>query len=245
MVEADPAGVASKAADLVQNYLRSTSEPVLGLATGATVEGLYAELVHRFARGRLSFAGARAVLLDEYVGLGYGHPQRYSNVIRRQLTDHVDLAGRDVCSPDGDARDLAEECVRYEALVRRARVGLQILGIGRNGHLAFNEPGSSFDSRTRVVRLAEDTRAANARHFGGPRQVPRYAVTQGLATISRAAHLLVLAGGRAKAEAVREALEGPIGAEVPARLIRRRPRVTVLLDPEAARLIRYRRPSQM
>lgn len=243
IVEEDPAAWTSRAADVVQGYLRSAREPVLGLATGGSVEQLYRELVLRHGRGLLEFAGARALLLDEYVGLGRGHPQRYSNVIRDRLTDHVDIDYHRLESPDGDAPDLKEECARYEELVSRARVGLQILGIGRNGHLAFNEPGSALTSRTRVVRLAKTTRADNARYFACADDVPLYAITQGLATIGQAAHLLVLATGHAKAEVVRTALEGPVTPAVPASVIRSHPRVTVLLDPPAARLTRLARPA--
>ncbi len=140
--------------------------------------------------------------------------------------------------PDCGAADPELECDRYDRLVTRAGVGLQILGVGRNGHLAFNEPGSSFDSRTRVVRLAPATRADNARYFDSPEQVPAQAITQGMATIGQAAHLLVLAAGPSKSEAVRAALEGPITTAVPASALRLHSRVTVLLDQSAARLTR-------
>jgi len=196
----------------------------------------------RRLRGKLSFAGVQAWLLDEYVGLGYGHPGRYSNVIRNQLLEQVDFDARGLHSPDGDAPDLDRECARYERLVGGAGIGLQILGVGRNGHLAFNEPGSSMDSRTRVVCLAESTRADNARFFAHPQDVPRYAVTQGLATIGQAAHLLLLVTGPAKAEAIRAALEGPVTSAVPASAIRLHRRVTVLLDPPAAQFTRFALP---
>ena len=236
VVEESPTGLARRAADIVEDYLHSTSAPVLGLATGASVRLLYRELVRRCHQQRLSFADVRAFLLDEYVGLGPGHPQRFSNIIQVGFLKDVDFDPAHLHSPDGDAPDLDLECARYERLVTRARVGLQILGIGRNGHLAFNEPGSSFGSRTRVVRLAEVTRLDNARCFGGTAQTPSHAITQGIATIGQAGHLLMVAAGSPKSEAVRAALTGPITPAVPASALRLFRRVTVLLDPLAARL---------
>jgi len=238
-VERDVSEVARRAADLVQDYLGATREPALGLATGGSVARLYRELVLRRRQHRLDFGGVQAYLLDEYVGLGRSHPQRYANVIGTQLARHVGLEPGRVHAPDGDAGDLAEECSYYEDLVCGAAVGLQILGIGRNGHLAFNEPGSSLESRTRVVELTQVTRADNARFFPSPEDVPHRAITQGLATIRKAAHLLVLAAGSGKAPAVRAALEGPVGSAVPASVIQLHPRVTVLLDPPAARSTRF------
>lgn len=239
IVERDVFDLARAAADVVQDYLDATPAPTLGLATGGSVAELYRELVLRCRQGRLDFGGTRAFLLDEYVGLGHWHPQRYANVIGTRLARHVGLEPRRVHGPDGDASDLAEECSRYEDLVCRAEVGLQILGIGRNGHLAFNEPGSSLESRTRIVELAEVTRADNARFFADPEDVPLLAITQGLATIRQAAHLLVLVTGSSKARAVRAALEGPVTSDVPASALQLHPRVTVLLDPPAARPTRF------
>lgn len=235
-MEESPAGLARRAADIVEDYVQSTPAPVLGLATGASVRLLYRELVRRCQQEQLSLGGVRALLLDEYIGLGPGHSQRFSNVIQAEFLKHVDFDPAYLHSPDGDAPDLNLECARYERLVTRARVGLQVLGIGRNGHLAFNEPGSSFGSRTRVVRLSDVTRADNARYFGGTGQTPSHAITQGIATIGQAAHLLLVATGSPKSEAVRAALKGPITSTVPASALRLFTRVTVLLDPLAAQL---------
>ena len=208
--------------------------------TGASVQPLYRELIQRFNRGTISFMQVQSFLLDEYVGLGPEHPQRYGNVIHAEFARHVDIDPDHLHVLAGDAPDLDLECARYDRLVTRARVGLQILGIGGNGHLAFNEPGSSFESRTRVVRLTAATRADNARYFDGPDQAPSHAITQGIATIGQAVHLLVLAVGSSKSEAVRAALEGPVTSAVPASALRPHPRVTVLLDPLAARMTGFR-----
>ena len=227
--------IATRAADLVQAFVCSATSPVLGLATGASVQPLYRELVHRHREGSLSFAATRAFLLDEYVGLGPDHPQLYRNVICRDLIGEVDLDPGHLYSPDVHAADLDVECARYERQIGREQIGLQILGIGRNGHLAFNEPGSSFDSRTRVVRLTATTRADNARFFEHPEEVPRRAVTQGLGTIMETGHVMVIALGSAKAAAVESALHGPVTETVPASILQTHPRVTMILDPQAAK----------
>ena len=234
VVAPDPEELAVKTAGIVESFLRSAPAPVLGLATGASVQPLYRELVSRHREGSLSFASTRAFLLDEYLGLDPDHPQLYRNVVRTELTGQVDFEPVRLHSPDVHAADLEKECARYDRRVSRARVGLQLLGIGRNGHLAFNEPGSALDSRTRVVRLTAGTRAHNSRFFGKPGKVPEWAVTQGLGTILEADHLLVIASGAAKAAAVESALNGPVTDTLPASVLRTHPRVTLMLDPDAA-----------
>lgn len=233
VVASNPDEMAARAADLVQAFLGSAHPPVLGLATGASVQPLYRELVRRHREESLSFAATRAFLLDEYVGLDPDHPQLYRNVVRTELTGQVDLRPAHLFSPDVHAARLEEECARYDRRVRRARIGLQILGIGRNGHLAFNEPGSAFDSRTRVVGLTATTRADNARFFDNPDEVPRRAVTQGLGTIMEAGHLMVMASGAAKAAPVLSALRGPVTEALPASILQTHPRVILVLDPQA------------
>jgi len=229
--------MAARAAGIVESFLGSSVSPVLGLATGASVQPLYRELVRRHREESLSFAATRAFLLDEYVGLHPHHPQLYRNVVRAELTGQVDLRPTRLCSPDVHAADLEEECARYDRRVRRARIGLQILGIGRNGHLAFNEPGSAFDSRTRVVRLTATTRADNACFFDSPDEVPRRAVTQGLDTIMETGHLMVIASGAAKAAAVLNALSGPVTETLPSSILQMHPRVTLILDRQAAKAV--------
>ena len=235
---ADDAGELSRlAADVVQDVLSRATAPVLGLATGGSVAGLYRELVHRHHRDGLSFAGVRAFLLDEYLGLPADHPQAYRNVIRRLLADHVDFASGAVAGPDPAAPDLAAECVRYDRMLA-ADVDLQVLGIGRNGHIAFNEPGSSLTGTTRVVAISKQTRRDNARFFDDPAGVPRRAITQGIGTIRRAAQLLLIAAGEPKAAALRAALEGPVTPAAPASALRLHPRVTVVADRAAASALR-------
>ncbi|MYA15104.1 MAG: glucosamine-6-phosphate deaminase, partial [Acidimicrobiaceae bacterium] len=166
--------------------------------------------------------------------LGPGDPCAFRSVVHRQLTRHVDLHSDAVHGPEPGAADLVAGCARYEQVVRDAKVGLQLLGIGSNGHIAFNEPGSPLDSTTRVVALSDKTRADNARFFPEGQPVPAQAITQGIATISAAARLVLLACGAHKAPAVARAVEGPVTAEVPASAIQLHPDVTVVLDPGAS-----------
>ena len=233
LVARDAGELSALAADVVHDVLSRSPAPVLGLATGGSVAGLYAELIRRHQRDGLSFAGVRAFLADEYLGLPADHPQAYRNVIRRLLADHVDLAPGAVAGPHTAAPDLAAECARYDRLLA-AGVDLQVLGIGRNGHIAFNEPGSSLTGSTRVVTISEQTRRDNARFFGDPADVPRRAITQGIGTIRRAVRLLLVAAGESKAIALRAALEGPVTTAVPASALQLHPRVAVVADAAAA-----------
>ncbi|WP_199422402.1 glucosamine-6-phosphate deaminase [Actinotalea solisilvae] len=235
VVVTEAAGAARLAADAVERALTSRPAPVLGLATGSSPLGVYDELVRRHAAG-LSFAHAQAFTLDEYVGLPADHPERYRTVVERDLTGRVDLDPDAVHGPDGLADDLPGACAAYEAAIRAAGgVDVQVLGIGTDGHVAFNEPGSSLGSRTRVKTLTEQTRRDNARFFGGDVDaVPRHCLTQGLGTILEARHVVLLAGGVAKAEAVHQLVEGPVSALWPATALQLHPHVTVLIDDAAA-----------
>ena len=232
----DPDAVARLAADVVDALLRARPDAVLGLATGSTPLRLYAELRRRHHEAGLSFARATAFLLDEYVGLPDGHPQRYHAVIDHELTDRVDLRPGSVHAPDGNAADVPAECARYDAAIRGAGgVDVQVLGIGGDGHLGFNEPGSSLASRTRIKTLTARTRRDNARFFDDPDDVPHHVLTQGLGTILEARHLLLLATGGSKADAVAAAVEGPLSASCPASALQLHPHASVLLDEGAAK----------
>ena len=236
VVIAPGAELAELAADAVAELLDRSPDAVLGLATGSSPLGIYDALVERVASGRTSFAAARGFTLDEYVGLPAGHSCSYDAVIRAELVDRVDFSAGAVRGPDGTAADLLAECARYEAAIADAGgVDLQILGIGTDGHIAFNEPGSSLTSRTRVKTLTEQTRRDNARFFdGGLAEVPRHCLTQGLGTIMEARHVVLIARGEAKAEAVRQLVEGPISARWPATVLQLHPHATVLVDEDAA-----------
>jgi glucosamine-6-phosphate deaminase len=231
---ASAAEVAALAADTVEALVRSRPSVVLGLATGSSPVATYAELVARHRAGTgPAYDQVRAFLLDEYVGLPPGHPQSYRATIARELTDDLGLPADRVHGPD--PTDVQTAGAAYEEMLAEAGgVDLQVLGIGSDGHLAFNEPGSSLASATRIKTLTEQTRRDNARFFDSLDEVPRHVLTQGLGTILRARHLLLIATGAGKAEAVAAAVEGPVSASCPASVLQLHPHVTVLLDPDAA-----------
>jgi glucosamine-6-phosphate deaminase len=232
----DAAEIGAVGADAVAALLDRKAGAVLGLATGSSPLAIYDELARRCDSGTVSFREARGFTLDEYVGLPAEHRQRYRNVIDEVFVSKVDFAPGAVHGPDGLAADIPAACTEYEAAIRDAGgVDLQILGIGTDGHIAFNEPGSSLGSRTRIKTLTRQTRVDNARFFGGDVEaVPTHCLTQGLATILEASHLILVATGRQKAEAVHQLVEGPVSAMWPATILQLHPHVTVLLDGAAA-----------
>ncbi|WP_068271228.1 glucosamine-6-phosphate deaminase [Aldersonia kunmingensis] len=225
------------AADAIGELLARKPTAVLGLATGSSPLVVYDELAARWAAGKVSFAQARGFTLDEYVGLPAGHPERYRTVIDTVFVSRVDFGKGAVDGPDGLASDLRAACASYEDAIHGAGgVDLQILGIGTDGHIAFNEPGSSLASRTRIKTLTKQTRVDNARFFGDDLDaVPTHCLTQGLGTIMEARHIVLVATGRGKAEAVHHLVEGAVSAMWPATILQHHPHVTVLLDDAAAR----------
>ena len=228
--------IAALAADAVEALLRRRPEAVLGLATGSSPLPVYNELALRHERDGLDFSQVRCFALDEYVGLPPGHPESYREVIRREFTERVNIDPANVLGPDGSAADIPAACAGYEeAIARAGGVDLQILGIGTDGHIGFNEPGSSLASRTRIKTLTKQTRIDNARFFGDVLDaVPTHCLTQGLATIMAARHVLLVATGTSKAEAVHHLVEGAVSAMWPGTVLQHHPHVTVLLDGAAA-----------
>lgn len=230
------ADIGGLVADQIGALLERKPAAVLGLATGSSPLAVYEELAARVSDGRLSLARARGFTLDEYVGLPEGHPCSYRTVIDEELVSRVDFAPGAVMGPDGTAPDLEAACAQYEQEIFTAGgVDLQILGIGTDGHIAFNEPGSSLASRTRVKTLTDQTRRDNARFFDGDVEaVPRHCLTQGLGTIMEARHVVLVATGGAKAAAVRQLVEGAVSALWPATILQHHPHVTVVIDDLAA-----------
>jgi glucosamine-6-phosphate deaminase len=213
----------------------ATPTAALGLATGSSPVVVYRDLARRHVAGDLSLARVQAFLLDEYVGLPPDHPQSYRSFIARELEARVDLADAAVQAPDIQSGDLVAACAAYEREIAAAGgVDLQLLGIGTDGHIGFNEPGSSLASRTRIKTLTDQTRRDNARFFASLEEVPRHVVTQGVGTILEARHLVLLAFGAAKAAAVAAAVEGPVTAMVPGSALQLHPHATVVVDEPAA-----------
>ena len=226
---------AQGAVDSITWALSAKPDLVFGLATGCTMESVYDRLVQKHQDEALDFSRCRTFNLDEYVGLAADDPCSYHYFMRQRFFDGVNIDLRNTHLPDGMADDLEAECAKYEKLiVANGGIDLQLLGIGLNGHLGFNEPLSAFRSRTRVQTLSRVTQAQNASLFPKPRQVPRRAITMGVGTILEARCCLLLATGLEKAEIVVKAIEGPLTAMITATALQLHPTCTIVLDEEAA-----------
>ncbi|MGB3481808.1 MAG: glucosamine-6-phosphate deaminase [Mycobacterium sp.] len=234
IISSDVSAVATAAADMVTDLVQRKPNAVLGLATGSSPLGLYAELAKRVAAG-LDMSAVSGFALDEYVGLAPSDPHSYAHVIRTQVTEPLRLDPSNVHVPAGIGDDLDTACRVFENTIRDAGgIDIQILGIGRNGHLGFNEPTSSLVSRTRVAALSRRTRQDNARFFDSPDDVPMDCVTQGLGTIMEARMTLLIATGAAKADAIVRAAEGPVSARCPASILQLHENAVLVIDEEAA-----------
>lgn len=230
---ADAAG--ELVAEAILALVSATPDAVLGLATGSTPISSYRALARRVAEENVDLARVRGFALDEYVGLPAGHPESYRSVITREVVEPLGLTPELIHVPNGDLATIQTAGAEYEnAIIEAGGIDLQILGIGRTGHIGFNEPGSSLASLTRTKTLTEHTREDNARFFDSIDDVPMYCVTQGLGTILRARHLVLLAFGEAKADAVRAAVEGAVSASQPGSVVQLHPHVTVIVDEAAA-----------
>ncbi|MFH5186466.1 glucosamine-6-phosphate deaminase [Paenibacillus sp. TAB 01] len=224
-------------AGIITGLVQTNPRAVLGLATGGTPVGIYEEIVKSYRRGLVRFHQATTFNLDEYVGLPEDHAESYRNYMNTHLFKHIDLPRAQAHIPDGNSPDPAEECKRYDRLLLEAgHIDLQLLGLGHNGHIGFNEPDHALISGTHVVELREETRKANARFFDSMGQVPTHALTMGVGTILKAKMILLVVKGADKAEIVHRALTGPITTDCPASLLQTHPHLVVLLDSEAGRL---------
>ncbi|MGZ8804303.1 MAG: glucosamine-6-phosphate deaminase [Microbacterium sp.] len=238
VIVSDAAAAASLVAAEIARLVRADPATVLGLATGSTPVAVYEALPSRLAG--IDLARVRGFALDEYVGLDPSHPQSYRSVITREVVEPLGLDPARVSVPDGALEGIEHAGEGYErALAEAGGVDLQILGIGTDGHIGFNEPGSSFASLTRVKTLTRQTREDNARFFDSIDDVPRHCITQGLGTILRARHLVLLAFGKGKAQAVAGAVEGPVTASLPGSAIQLHPHATVVIDENAASDLRF------
>lgn len=242
VIEKDYQTVSREAARIAANALRSKPNLVLGLATGSTPIGFYRELVRLHREDGLDFSRAITFNLDEYVGLAAEHPHSFHAYMRGNFFDHVNVNAENIHIPDGTIRqNLEDYCERYEADIRAAGgIDLQILGIGKDGHIGFNEPTSSLASRTRPKTLTRETLEANRAHFAKNEAQPRAAITMGIGTILDARKILLLGSGREKARAVALAVEGPITSSVSASALQLHRDATVLVDREAAADLKHR-----
>lgn len=230
--------MSKEAAQFVAERIRKKPSLVLGLATGSTPLGMYQELIRIHRDGGLDFSRVRTFNLDEYLGLPAGHPCGYHHFMRENFFQHVNIRPQSIHIPDGLAKNIEEHCEWYERQIEKAGgIDVQVLGIGANGHLAFNEPGSSLGSRTRIKTLTQQTIKDNARFFKSLDEVPRYVITMGIGTIMEARELLLLASGKNKAKAARAAVEGPITAMCPASILQMHRKAYVMLDRPAASLL--------
>lgn len=225
------------AADVIAARVAATPSCTLGLATGSTPIGLYADLVADYEAGKISFADVDTYNLDEYRGLSGDHNQSYRYFMNDNLFDHVDIDKARTHVPDGACANAEEACTAYEAAIDAAGgVDIQLLGLGHNGHIGFNEPCDEFPKVTHCVQLTESTINANSRLFDSIDEVPREAYTMGIGTIMKAKEILVVASGADKADIVKRAFFGPVTPQVPASVLQFHPNVTVIVDAAAGAL---------
>ncbi|MCK8452762.1 glucosamine-6-phosphate deaminase [Bacillus safensis] len=226
-----------EAAAVISRTIAAKPDAVLGLATGGTPIETYKELIQLHQANQLSFKQTKTINLDEYAGLNPEHENSYMTYMKRHLFDHIDLPQDQYFLPNGNAAHLEKECLRYDQLIEAVGgIDLQLLGIGQNGHIGFNEPGTPFNSKTHVVQLDENTRQANARYFSSIDEVPTHAITMGIASILSSKKILLLASGKSKAKVIQYLEQAEIHPDFPASALKLHEDVTVLIDREAGSL---------
>lgn len=231
----DAAEVAKYGADIFIKQIKRKPDSVLGLATGSTPVALYKELIAAYQSSRVSFKNVSSFNLDEYLGLAGSHTQSYRYFMNQQLFDHIDIDKTQTAVPPGDATDPFAACEDYEREIKRkGGIDIQLLGIGRNGHIGFNEPSSSLKSRTRVKTLTRATIDDNARFFGPDEYQPHLSITMGIGTILESRKVVLLATGTNKAEAIKATVEGPLTAACPASALQLHEQVVLVIDEAAA-----------
>ena len=224
--------LSSEAARIIINQLKKKPDSVLGLATGGTPVGMYENLRKAYAEGEVSFKDVKTYNLDEYCGIDPKHPQSYHYYMHQNLFDYIDIKPENVHLPSA-SENWEDAAKAYNDLLNQTEIDLQVLGIGSNGHIGFNEPGTSFEQETFVVELAEKTRLDNQRFFNSLDEVPRYAITMGIKNIMQAKQILLLISGKNKAETAKRLLEGKVSNDFPASVLHLHPNVTVILDEDA------------
>ena len=223
---------------IIKDLLVKKPDATLGLATGSSPIGLYQNLIKYYENGEISFKNVKTYNLDEYCELPRSHPESYYSFMHRNLFSHVDINEENVHIPCSEGSDLQALCDEYNDLLHKASIDLQLLGIGANGHIGFNEPNTPFDQETWVVKLTDKTRNDNKRFFNSLDEVPTHAMTMGIANIMQAKCLLLVASGKNKAEAIRRLASGEVNPECPATILNRHPNAIVIVDEDAASLIK-------
>jgi len=230
--------MSQEAADVVTSTIKANNRAVLGLATGSTPEGMYVELVKRFRNGLIDFQEVVSFNLDEYLNLPPDHRQSYHYYMKTKLFDHINIRPEKVNIPSGSAENPELECSRYDRkIIEAGGINLQILGIGSNGHIGFNEPADALSINTHLVELTPDTLQANSRFFESLEQVPKKAITMGMGSIMSAKKILLLASGTGKARAIKSMSDGIVTTAVPASLLQLHHDATVIIDSDAAALL--------
>ena len=233
----DYASMSRKAANIISAQVIMKPDCVLGLATGSTPIGTYKQLIEWYNKGDLDFSRVTSVNLDEYKGLSGDNEQSYRYFMNQNLFSQVDIKLENTFVPSGVASDLEKECEAYTEKLAKNPQDLQLLGLGSDGHIGFNEPGTSFSSHTHVVRLAECTIRDNSRLFDRIEDVPKEAITIGIQDVMQAKNIIMLVNGSNKAEAVKRMIQGPVDESCPASILQKHPSFTVILDKEAAKLL--------
>ena len=237
-VSDDYKDMSRKAANIVSAHVILNPACVLGLATGSTPIGMYKQLIDWYNKGDLDFSQVKSVNLDEYVGLAPTHDQSYRYFMQHNLFDHVNIDPANTNVPNGLASDPEAECERYNQVIRSmGGIDIQVLGMGHNGHIGFNEPGQAFELETHVVNLTDRTIEANARFFASKDEVPKRAITMGIKSIMQARQILVVVSGEDKADIVKKAFFGPVEPQVPASILQMHPNVVLCGDKAALRTI--------
>ncbi len=230
--------VSDKAAEIMLDVVKNDPKAILGLATGSSPIGLYQRLIKDHKENGTSYAEITTFNLDEYVGLDRNHPQSYYTFMHENLFNHLDIKKENVNIPSTEGDDMQANCDAYNKLLSKYSIDIQLLGIGSNGHLAFNEPGTPFDSVTQVVDLKESTIKDNARFFDyDMSKVPTQSITMGIKNVMDAEKILLIASGKNKAEAIYNTVKGEISTDCPASILQKHPDVTIVVDEEAASLL--------
>lgn len=230
--------MSAKAANIMASQIILKPNSVLGLATGSTPEGLYSRLIEKYDNGELDFSAIKTVNLDEYKGLTRDHDQSYYYFMNDKLFNHVNIDKANTNVPDGTKEDGVAECARYEEIIKSmGGIDIQLLGIGGNGHIGFNEPDDAFIRDTHCVKLTDSTIEANSRFFASKDEVPKYAYTMGIGSIMQAKKILLVASGKSKAKAVYDTICGPITPKVPASVLQLHPDAVIVADEEALSMV--------